>query len=61
MTEIEHEYLDSLCIDADMCTNCCIAEGMDVPHDDCAGPEGYACDCYCREIHPAEQTNDRRL
>ena len=40
-------YLESLCIDAGFCTNCVIAEVVDLPHEDCAGPEGYCCDCYC--------------
>lgn len=47
MTEVEAEYLDSLCIAAGFCANCCIAEVVGLPHEDCAGPEGYWCDCYC--------------
>jgi len=40
-------YLERLCIDAGFCANCCIAEVSDVAHVDCAGPEGYWCDCFC--------------
>jgi hypothetical protein len=40
-------YLERLCIDAGFCANCCIAEAMDEEHRDCAGPEGYWCDCPC--------------
>ncbi len=41
------EFLDSLCVDAGMCADCCIAEGCGDEHGDCAGAEGYWCDCYC--------------
>ena len=40
-------YLERLCIDAGFCANCCINESLDKDHVDCAGPEGYWCDCPC--------------
>ncbi len=40
-------FLERLCIDAGFCANCCIAEVSDVAHVDCAGPEGYVCECIC--------------
>ena len=44
---VELSYLERLCIDAGFCSNCCMAEALDEMHVDCAGPEGYWCDCIC--------------
>lgn len=43
-------YLERLYIDAGMCANCCISEATDELHVDCAGPEGYSCDCQCEGL-----------
>jgi len=48
--------LDIARIELGMCANCCIADATDEAHEDCAGPEGYVCECPCkgRDVPPGD-------